>query len=95
MSKKTMCSILIAAVLCLQFPQTPAHAGFRGGDVAAGMVGAMIGAAIIAQRSRAGSYYARPHARTKSSGATARAESKDPFAGASAPADYAKPVSSH
>jgi hypothetical protein len=93
---KTICSILIVAILGLQLSQTPAHAGFRGGDIAAGMVGAMIGAAIVAQGSRMGPQSVRHHrAQGKSSGAAASADAKDPFAGASAPADYAKPVNSH
>lgn len=93
-----MLSILAVVALCMPIPQGPAQAQFRDGAFAAGMIGAALGTAIMMQGQRRGPSYQRSHRRT----ARARApqqqtreakNSKDPFAGASAPADYARPVS--
>jgi hypothetical protein len=79
-------------------PQGPAQAQYRDGALAAGLIGAALGTAILMQGQRGGPSYQRSHRRTaraRSPQPTREAKNvKDPFAGASAPADYAKPVSS-
>jgi hypothetical protein len=68
----------------------------RGGSIAAGIIGAAIGSAIIMQGQRAGAAYRQPRHKSRPNSPEAQAtNSKDPFAGASAPADYARPVSTN
>ena len=91
--------ILCALSLLATVPDTPARAG-DGSSIAAGIVGA-IGSAIIMNQLMHGARISggmRPHVsrrriahpRGESSGEAAN--SRDPFAGESAPAGYAKPV---
>jgi hypothetical protein len=89
--------ILCAFSLVATAPTAPAKAGSYGG-VAAGVVGAVAGAIIMNQMMQAqrpnGVPSSRPktahHRKSETSGEAANA--KDPFAGKSAPAGYATPV---
>ena len=91
--------ILCALTLVATVPDAPAKAG-NGGAVAAGIAGAIGGAIIMNQlmqgaRISAGTRPQAPrrraaHPKAESSGVAAHA--KDPFAGESTPAGYAKPV---
>lgn len=101
MTVRNIASIFAIIALCAILPQNRAWAGSRDGAFAAGMIGAAIGTAILMQGSRGGpAYYHnqrghRKPARSSRSRSVAPKEvkaSKDPFAGAAAPADYAKPV---
>lgn len=100
MTIRNVASIFAIIALCAILPQNRAWAGSRDGAFAAGMIGAAIGTAILMQGSRGGpAYYNqrghRKPARSSRSRSVAPKEakaSKDPFAGAAAPADYAKPV---
>ena len=91
--------IFCALSLVATVPSAPAKAG-NGGAIAAGIVGAIGGAIVMNQIMQGGRISAgmRPqasrrraaHPNGESSGKEAHA--KDPFAGKSAPAGYAKPV---
>lgn len=89
-------SILAIVALCMSVPQGPALAQYRDGAIAAGILGAALGTAIIMNGQR-GPSYQRSHRRTsrarRAEPAREAKNTKDPFARASAPADYAKPVS--
>jgi hypothetical protein len=94
-SIKFVTVIAAAGLLCLQ-PSGPASAGSREAAIAAGIVGAAIGTALIMQHRNAGAAPRRVHrtsTRKPEVEKEAAGNSKDPFAGVSAPADYAKPVS--
>jgi hypothetical protein len=98
MSIKKLIKVLFVAAIATPVMQVSAFAGFRDGAFAAGIIGAAIGTAIMTQGRPQGPTYRRSyHRHAKSSkpdtNTTAATTSKDPFAGASAPADYAKPVS--
>jgi hypothetical protein len=98
MSIKSLMKVLVVAAIATPTMQVPAFAGFRDGAFAAGIIGAAIGSAIMMQgRPQAPAFHRSYHRHAKSSKpdkSTASATAaKDPFAGASAPADYAKPVS--
>jgi hypothetical protein len=97
LSIRNILSILAVVALCMPVPQGPALAQYRDGAFAAGMLGAALGTAIMMQGQRGGPSYQRSHRRTARARAPQQAReaknSKDPFAGASAPADYARPVS--
>ena len=108
MSIKSLVSILAVIALCMAIPQNSAQAGYRDGALAAGIIGAALGTAIMMQGQRAGAfpshsrrgtraYHRSRHqsGRKKLSTPGEANNAKDPFAGSSAPADYAKPVSSH
>jgi len=81
----------------MALPQRPAVAQYRDGALAAGLIGAALGTAIMMQGQRGGPSYHRSHRRSARARTVEPAReaknAKDPFAGASAPADYAKPVS--
>ena len=82
----------------MALPQAPAHAQYNGGGAfAAGMIGAALGTAIMMQGQRGGPSYQRSHRRTARARTAPRTQeaknTKDPFASASAPSDYARPVS--
>jgi hypothetical protein len=96
MSTKTWIAVLTAASLSLPMIPSPASADYRGGAFAAGLIGAALGTAIMMQGARGAPSYQRTHRRVRAKPAPAPTEArnaKDPFAGASAPSDYAKPVS--
>ena len=98
MSVMKLTKVLLFAAMATPAMQVSAFAGFRDGAFAAGIIGAAIGSAIATQgRSQGPAYYRSYHRRAKSAktdrSTTSASASKDPFAGASAPADYAKPVS--
>ncbi len=84
---KNVMGILCAVSLTTVAPNAPAKAQDIGG---------IIGAMIMNQMMHGGRYHAsRHHATRAKSGESGEAtNSKDPFAGASAPAGYAKPVNS-
>jgi hypothetical protein len=96
LSIRNVLSIMAVVALCVPIPQSPAQAQFRDGAFAAGMIGAALGTAIMMQGQRGGRSYQRSRGRTARAQAPQQAReaknSKDPFAGASAPADYARPV---
>lgn len=100
MTIRNVASIFAIIALCVILPQNRAWAGSRDGAFAAGMIGAAIGTAILMQGSRGGPayYYQRGHrkptraSRSRSAAPKEAKASKDPFAGAAAPADYAKSV---
>jgi len=91
--------ILCALSLAATVPDAPAKAGGNGGAIAAGIVGA-IGSAIIMNQIMQGAQMragtrpqgSRRAARPKGGSSGNEAHAKDPFAGQSAPAGYAKPV---
>lgn len=98
MSVKDFIKVLVIGVIATPATHVSAFAGYRDGALAAGIIGAAIGTAIIMHGRPQGPTFHRSHDRhAKSSkpdtSTGAAAASKDPFAGASAPADYAKPVS--
>lgn len=98
MSLRNLIKVVVVAAIATPAMQVSAFAGFRDGAFAAGLIGAAIGSAIVMQGRQQGPAYHRSYHRhaksSKPEGATTTAAaSKDPFAGASAPADYAKPVS--
>jgi hypothetical protein len=96
MSVKGFIKVLIIVVIATPATHVSAFAGFRDGALAAGIIGAAIGSAIMMQGRPVGPAFHRSHHRhakaTPVTSTGAAAASKDPFAGASAPADYAKPV---
>ena len=94
MSVKDFIKVLIIVVIATPATHVSAFAGYRDGAFAAGIIGAAIGTAIMMQGRPA--YHRSHHGHAKATPVTstgASAASKDPFVGASAPADYAKPVS--
>jgi hypothetical protein len=98
MSIKNFMKVLVVAAIATPAMQVSAFAGFRDGAFAAGIIGAAIGSAIMMQgRPQGPTFHRSYHRHAKSSkpdrSTTAATASKDPFAGVSAPADYAKPVS--
>jgi hypothetical protein len=95
-----MLSIMAVTALFIPVPQGPALAQYNNGALAAGLIGAALGTAIIMNSQRGGPSYQRSHRRTARAARTRTAprtqeakNTKDPFASASAPSDYARPVS--
>jgi hypothetical protein len=88
--------VLGIGLLIIPLSAERAAAGYRGAGIAAGIIGAAVGTAIIMQHSRAAAPAPRVHKKSPShsgSSDVANGNGKDPFASASAPADYARPVS--
>lgn len=97
LSWKYVLGILCALSLAITAPNAPAKAGDNSA-IAGGIMG-MVGSAIIMNQMMQGARLhrgARPHTSrrkaSKSGPSSEAASSKDPFAGESAPASYAKPV---
>ncbi|MDB5619666.1 hypothetical protein [Tardiphaga sp.] len=97
MSIKKLLSILAVTALCIPVPQGPALAQYRDGALTAGLIGAALGTAILMQGQRSGPAYQRAPRRSARVRTAPRTReyrnTRDPFASASAPSDYARPVS--
>jgi hypothetical protein len=93
-----MFRIMILFACCIMMMSsltTPVRAGSRDAAIAAGIIGGVIGTAIIMQqnaRPAAGREYRQRRKAAKPDNSGQASNGKDPFAGTQAPAGYATPV---
>ena len=90
MHLKQLSALSVVALLAIPVETQPASAGSREAAIAAGIIGAAIGAGVVLHGHR----IRHKSAKSRRDGNSSEARNtKDPFAAAAAPADYAKPVS--